>query len=237
VVGTLVASGGTMLLTTADQRQYTFNSSGQLVTITDRNGNTQTLTYSGTPAALSKVTDSNGRYIQITYAGGLVASVQDSAGRTVSYSYTGGLLTSVTDVRGKTWSYGYGTSYNWLTSATDPLGNTLVATTYDTSSGRVSSQTDAAGKTVSYAWGTGSATGTATVTDQNGKGWTYYWDGAYRLTDEVDPTGVRQSWTYNTANDVVSTSTTGGGQTVGQQLATYDTNGNMLTHTDAWNWS
>ncbi len=78
----------------------------RLLSITDRNGNTLTLNYSGTQ--LANVTDSIGRTVlTFTWTGSHVTQVADYSGRTVKYAYTNNNLTQVTDAANQNHGYSY----------------------------------------------------------------------------------------------------------------------------------
>jgi YD repeat-containing protein len=89
---------GWMLRTAADETE-TYNARGQLVSITDRAGRIQSLSYSDTatppdiapePGLLLKVTDPVGRSLRFTYdAFSRIATMTDPAGQAYRYSYQG----------------------------------------------------------------------------------------------------------------------------------------------------
>jgi YD repeat-containing protein len=86
---------------------FTYNSSGQLTSITDPNGATTTLAYSS--GKLQTVTDPSGRSLTFAYGeNGLASSVTDPMSREIQYSYDdSGNLTSVTDPLGDVTSFTY----------------------------------------------------------------------------------------------------------------------------------
>ena len=90
-----------------------FDANGNLTSITDRNGNTTTLTYSS--GVLASITDKNGRTTTITSTGGLITAVTDPMGRTYTLTYTSGLITSIADPLNNSWSFTYDTSGRMLT--------------------------------------------------------------------------------------------------------------------------
>ncbi|MEM8585463.1 MAG: RHS repeat-associated core domain-containing protein [Bacteroidota bacterium] len=103
-----------------------------LRSVTDRNGNTVTLTYQGTN--LTAVTGTAGRTLSFTYDNSsgisLLAAVTDPLGRQINFmSNTSAKdLIQYTDAEGKTTSYGYATgegSSHLLTNITLPNGNTI----------------------------------------------------------------------------------------------------------------
>jgi YD repeat-containing protein len=84
-------------LTLESQTGYKFaGSSGRLESVTDRNSNATTLSYTG-EGRLEKITDPAGRVIKLAYNGeGLVESAEDPMKHVVKYTYESGNLASVT---------------------------------------------------------------------------------------------------------------------------------------------
>lgn len=117
--------------------KYDFGADGLLEKITDTSGNEITLTYND--GQLIKVLGPFSASLDIEWADGKIAKVKDSAGRSVSYGYEKGNLTRVTDVCGKNWLYSYDGDGHGLSKKIDPIGNVIVANTYDRF-GRVVSQ-------------------------------------------------------------------------------------------------
>ncbi len=118
-----VASPQSWLLTTKDGTEFTFSygtTQGTLLqTIADRYGNQVTLTRSGGQTGdITKISSSNGRYINLTYTTingkDVITQAKDNANRTTSYGYTtyGGINTSLTS---STDLNGYNTTYTWYT--------------------------------------------------------------------------------------------------------------------------
>lgn len=115
---------GSFTLKTLDEESYRFNSSGRLLSISDRSGNALNLGY-----------DSSGRLIRLTDAvGRQVSPDRDGAGRVITirlpgnvqmgYTYdASGRLGGYTDARGQTTTYTYDAS-GWLERITDPRGKT-----------------------------------------------------------------------------------------------------------------
>ncbi|MFJ4410939.1 RHS repeat domain-containing protein [Streptomyces sp. NPDC088910] len=129
-------SDGTYTLTDhASQTKQTFDSSGKLTKITDRNGNATTLGYSGAlPGSIVatrgtttqrtgvyanasghvttlKQTASDGSVRTVTYtvnSSGDLASVKDTLNRTTSFGYTAHKLTSITNPGGGITEFAYG---------------------------------------------------------------------------------------------------------------------------------
>ncbi len=122
---------GTYNLWTPDGGNEKFSSAGRLQTITDKNGNALTLTYSnGNSPLLTKVADATGKALTFTYdASNRITSVKDPANRQVSYAYSASNgLTSVTDplLNKSQYTYYSGTPI-YLKQIVDPVGkSTLV---------------------------------------------------------------------------------------------------------------
>jgi YD repeat-containing protein len=127
----------TMTFQNGEQRLFD-NTSGNLIAIIDRNGNTTQLSYNSV-GFLATVTDPVSRTLSFTYGNSsfpaLVTSVTSSAGITVSYSYdTQGRLTQVTEPDGSTYNFQYNTQ-SLISAVVDSQGVVLESHTYD-SSGR-----------------------------------------------------------------------------------------------------
>src|SRR5258708_2091303 len=132
---------------------YTFDSSGALIKIEDRNGNALTVTTPVNGAA--SVTDGLGRTLTFTYgANGKLAKVQDQTGRSVSFAYTGNDLTQVTDANGKVETYAYttaGSIVGLLTARTLPLGNKPFTQVWD-GTAKVTKKSDSRGSARTYVY-------------------------------------------------------------------------------------
>lgn len=152
-------NAGGWLLTLRDGTQYTFpESAGQsnpakqaLIGITDRNGNSITLTRDGN-GNLTQITSQTGRQITLQHdSSNRITSATDNLGRTVSYTYDGsGRLSTVTDANGGVTTYTYN-GQNQLVTVTDPRNIVYLTNQYD-SGGRVSQQTLADGSVYKFAW-------------------------------------------------------------------------------------
>jgi RHS repeat-associated protein len=103
----LEKSGSNYIYTLPDQNKLEFNSSGQLVKETERNGNSNTFTYNGSKQ-LEKVKDGDERLLTFKYNGsGLVESITDPMSHVIKYEYSSGNLLNVT-IEGKTrWEFEY----------------------------------------------------------------------------------------------------------------------------------
>lgn len=135
--------------------QRTFDlTSGKLLSISDRNGNTSTLSYDAS-YRLVKVTDPASRRLYFTYANPssfLVTGVTSDFGVSLSYAYDQlGRLTQVTKPDTTKVSFQYDNN-GYITSVLDNNGKVLESHTYDSSGrGLTSSRAGGAeGITVSY---------------------------------------------------------------------------------------
>ncbi len=242
-IATLSYNSGTSTWTFVRQGRdtYTFNSSGQLTSETDRNGYTTTLSY--TSGNLTTITDPASRTLTLGWTGGDITSLTDSnvSGntRTVTYGYTGGTLTSVTDVNGGVTDFAYDGSHRMTlmrapnfhgdgalgagpsTCASTPTSHT-VNNHYD-GSGRVDCQWDAKGQktTLGYSGDPESAGGgTTVVTDPSGNAVEDGYEYGLR-TFEIRGYGTSAAATTSYTYDPTTTALT----------ATMDPNGNVTTYT------
>jgi len=125
----------TITFKNGEQRLFD-NSTGHLISIIDRNGNTTNLSYDGS-GRLVTVTDPVSRHLYFTYGSGgasyLVSEVTTDVGITISYSYDSmGRLSQVTEQDSSTFNFAYN-SQSLITAVTDSMGNTLESHTYDSS--------------------------------------------------------------------------------------------------------
>jgi RHS repeat-associated protein len=206
-----------------DQAKYSFNSSGRLLSLVDRNGKGLTFNYDAN-GRLNQIQDASGRLITFTYnASNLISRVATPDGRHADFAYTSGRLTSVTDVRGKVWTYAYDAGGR-LASLLDPNSSYRYRNTYDSSTGRLTSQQDALGKITTHAWD--KTTQTATITDARGKVWKdVYSNNA--LVKRIDPLTNATAYEYDSDLNLSRLTDARGNATV----MSYDARGNLLSRT------
>jgi YD repeat-containing protein len=148
-------------LTLEDREVYKFaGSSGRLESITERLGNTTTMTYNG-GGQLEKVTDPSGRSLKFAYNGeGLVKSATDPMEHTIEYGYKEGALISVSQPNEPTvarWKFAYeapgheGEHTAQLIEIVDGRGG-KTAYKYN-GAHRVKSETDPRNHTTAYEYG------------------------------------------------------------------------------------
>lgn len=211
-----------------------FSSTGQLLSVADRNGHTTTLQYSGTK--LATVTDSAGRQLSVTWTGARITAVA-SGGRSVSFAYNDGAgnLTDYTDVGGGVWRFTYDGHLLKTMRRPGQAGVTppaVVTNIYD-ALGRVTSQTDELGRLTTLNYATVSATvSRTTVTDPDNHVTVEEYTNYVRtkLTRGVAPSA--STWAFETDPYTLGiTKVTDPLNRVTR--ASYDRHGNMTSYTDA----
>ncbi len=232
------------IYTNSDDQKETYSANGEmdgkLLSITDRAGLVQTLSYSCntvsatcpvvTPLTIAprsdlliKVTDNRGHSLNFTYDNmNRIASMTNSAGGVTSYTYStdgSNNLASVTypDGKVKTYHYENTTFGNALTGITDENGVRYASYFYD-ALGRATSEFLAGGAdTASLVFNTdASGNPSSTVlTDARGSARTYNFTTIFGV---VKSTGQSQPG--------------GSGCSASSSAITYDTNGNVSSRTD-----
>jgi RHS repeat-associated protein len=249
VQATLVKEGSTYVYTLPDQTKMDFNSSGKLISETDRNGNAITMSYN-TEGELESVKDGDGRKLTFAYNGeGFVESAKDPLGHTVKYTYASGNLTSVTQPGEASlrWQFEYNSEHE-MTEKTDGRGHTV--TTKYNSAHQATSQTDAMGRKHKWEystteWGYPKTTieepnGSTTVewfnnamlpvvvTRASGTSYatstTYEYNEAYEVISLTDPDGHTTTYGYDAAGDRTSEKNANGNETKWAYDSTHDIN-------------
>ncbi len=209
-------------LITADDTIETYNTSGKLLSISNREGRAQNLAYDSN-GRLSTVTDDIGRALSFTHDGSSrIKTLTDPAGGMTQYTYDAtSNLTSVTYPDGKVRSYHYNESAytsntnlpHALTGITDENGVRFATYTYDAQGRAV--VTEHAGGVERYVLGYSTDGSNTMVTDPLGSQYTHYFQtilGVARSTGQSQPAGSGCSAASNSM--------------------TYDVNGNVASRTD-----
>lgn len=188
----------TYTLTTADQTVYQYNSSGQLLSITDINNNTLQLTYSS--GSLVGIVGPGGKEIRITMQAGKIAQVQDPLGRIIKYEYdSSNRLTKVVGLGGTTiYSYNqYG-----ITSIIDANNHKQVENVYD-QFGRVIQQTDAEGNVSNISYNDAERINTV-LRSASGQRISYSYNDDLFVTKEMYADGSYKSYSYDEHGNVAT---------------------------------
>jgi len=179
---------GTYSIARKDGLTYEFDATGKITSISDRNGNTLTYSYTLVPGAgerLTGITDPVGRLVTLTYdPAGRLTQVADWEGRAYQYAYDArGNLALVTDPAGKRTAYRYD-AYHQLTSVADKVGRETLVSLVD---GKCLSITNALGQVTSFVYDpVGRGT---TVTDSRGRSTLLEYDQAGSLAKRTDALG------------------------------------------------
>jgi YD repeat-containing protein len=225
--------------TAADQSVESYDAAGKLTAIADRNGYTQTLTYSdaSTPTAIApaaglliRVTDSFGRQLNFTYdassrlstltdpAGGLYQYAYDADNNLSSVTYPDDTPTDVTDNPRKTHVYAELANTanvsqpHALTGIIDENNKRYATYSYDAQGRAISSEHAGGAGRVSLAY---NADGSTTVTDALNTPRTYHFQ---TVLGVVKPAGSDQP--------------AGSGCGASASALSYDANGNVVSRTD-----
>lgn len=201
-----------------------FDTYGMLSSVTDRHGNTTTISYDGS-WHISSITSPSGETYQFTTdEEGRITAILLPSGATLAYTYdNNGNLTAYTNANGNTVRYEYDSNH-YMVSWSDANGNRIVANQYD-AKGRVVAQTDGEGYTSTLVYGDNQTT----VTDNKGNVATYYFNSNHYTTKIVYADGSVEMKSYNADNQLASETDKAGNTT----SYTYDERGNLLTTTRA----
>jgi RHS repeat-associated protein len=223
VYDSLIVTGSGIELVRPSRIRLSFDPSGLVQSIRDRNGNAITLTYSG--GALSQFTDAGGRPFSVTTASGKVLLIQDILGRTWRFDYDGsGYLQRFTDARGNATQFEYD-GQGRLTRVVDPRGSDALRCTYG-SDGRVATQTDAANGTTLFSYD--DANLRTLVTNPLGGTQIHVRDSGSRLIADIDERGDSTVFVYDANHNRISVKDGRGNLTRYE----YDTRGNVVRVTD-----
>ncbi|WP_240435772.1 RHS repeat domain-containing protein [Ralstonia solanacearum] len=187
----------------------TYDTSGKLQSVRDRNGRTTTLAYNAANQ-LTTVTASSGRSLAVAYdSQNRVASVTAPGGAVTGYGYNGaGILSTVTHPDGTTRQYLYedGRFPAVLTGIIDENGNRYATYAYDSQARAISSTLAGGANPYQFQYGDNYQT---TITDPTGKTSVYTFlkqNGVLLPTSISAPCGLcgstRQSSTYDANNNL-----------------------------------
>ncbi|MEI6331349.1 MAG: putative Ig domain-containing protein [Pseudanabaena sp. ELA645] len=225
-----VIFGNRYFLTTKEGIVYEIDAStGDLVTVSNPNGNKLSFSDAGITASTSLSTGSD--TVSIAFARdaqGKITTVTDPLGQVVQYQYDAkGDLVGVTDRENNTtlFKYAQPSRDHFLTEVVDPLGRSGVKNEYD-AQGRLKYIYDVNGNPVEMAYDPN--TSKQTVTDARGYSTTYIYDNRGNVLTEIDAKGGVTTRTYDDDNNLLS-ETDADGVT---NTYTYDANRNLLTSTD-----
>lgn len=240
---TLTESGGTYTYVRQQTTTYTFNSSGSLTSISDPNGETTTLSYSS--GILATVTNPSGQTLTFAFGtNGLVSSVTDPMSRVTQYGYdSAGNLITVTDPMSHVTSFTYGTgsAAHLLLTLTLPNGQTggpdagdSYTNTYN-SSGQVLTETDPNANVTTFSYSGNNYSddgGTTTITDPDATVTADDFIDGEMASSAVGSSTGSATWLYgydqNTFGQNSEVDPDGNSTS-----ATFDTNGNMTSSTNA----
>ncbi len=206
---------------------------GAAVSISDRHGNTVTLTRE-LDGRLMRVVSPGGRYIHFIYGTyDHILGAVDSGGRAVAYDYDEiGRLIKATDAAGKYEVYTYD-EYGGMLTLQDRRGGLTTTNEYDANL-RLSKMTFADGSTNLFAYQVGpdDKVVQTDVTDERGIVTRMQFDGAGHVTALTQALGLPQQQVSTTVRDPVTGLITSHTDATGRTSAyTYDAKGNQLTHT------
>lgn len=212
----------------------TYTAGGDIASITDALGNTETYTYSG--HSLTEFRDKNGHTTSYTYnALGLPVTVTDALGNQTTYAYDDkGWQLSVTDAEGGVTSFEYD-AVGRIVAEHTKVSDSATATTRHTYSkaGKLLKTVDALGGETSYEYNANGFTtstkdalgGTVTTeygtngeplkrTDANGNETTYEYDkDTAQLVSVTDAEGNETRYTYNDRGLLIQTTDAEGNAT------------------------
>jgi YD repeat-containing protein len=123
----VISTGQYILRRKKGNLTYAFSSDGKLQTISDANGNTLALTYTG--GLLTQVSNNFGKSLLISYNNNRISSITDPKGQSILYTYSNGDLTNVTYPDANSFSYAY--SNHDLTDKYDTNNNLIGHWGYD----------------------------------------------------------------------------------------------------------
>jgi len=225
---TLAENGSGYLWEKKDKTRYQFNAEGALQTITDRNGNTISLTHDGS-GRLTAITDTAGRVYSLIYDGsGHITSISDPTGRTVAYHYdTNGNLIQVTDPAGTVTTYEYNDPNDPYNITKQTIGGSFIYTySYDDQDRCIQAQGPNGENGEAFEYHPEDSY--TVITDARGQTRTKYYNGYGEVTRIVYPDSSEETFTWD--EDLNRTSATKQDGATWQYE--YDGRGNLTKVTD-----
>lgn len=253
-------SDGSWTFTRHHDEIFTFDSTGRLVSIADRNGYATTLTYGAD--GLDHVVDDAGHRLDFTWAGGRVATISDVSDpanpRTMKFTYTNGDLTEFDDIGGGAWPMTYDDAHRLTTVQSPRLAGGTSARHFDyDAQGRVDWEEDPLGRRTTLHYDDPQAGATRIVDPAGNARVDYYDDLGQRtavttgydtsdastthyvydqrtgmVTDRIDGRGKHWTTTYGDTTHPFSPTKTI--DPLGRQRSmTYTAQGDLATVTDA----
>jgi len=206
-------------LTAEDGTKYIIDQFAGLQQVTDRNGNTLSISPSG-------IVSSTGKGAAFNRDGqGRITSIVDPSGSFLSYTYdASGNLASAKDRTGNITTFEYDADHN-LVAINDPRGLRDVEYIYD-SDGRLVGSTDANGHAISYAHNLGAQEDV--ITDQLGNVTIWDYDADGNIVKETDALGGVTLRTFDAHDNKLSETNPLGNTT----KYTYDSSDNQTSVTD-----
>lgn len=175
-----------------ERKQYFYDSTGRLIRIEDRNGNSIWFRYVG--RTLREISFPGGQFLKFTYEAGKISSITDVIGRKTVYHYDGEFLTRVEYPNRGSIRYAY-TSEGYLKAITDQNGHTYIQNEYD-SKGRVTRQLLANGQEYTMLYDEGRRVNTF-LTPSIGKRIEYHYNRDRLLVKTVYTDGTMEERGYD----------------------------------------
>lgn len=227
------------VLTGRDGTVYLFDSNYQLLNILDRFGNVTTLGRDADNNPVS-VTDPAGRVTQINYANQRISTITDPGGNVNSFAYDqawslAAVVSPTSGTATASWQYAYDPTSHMMVQKTDPNGN-ISEYAYDNNqrntlvlgpdnfppfSSLLYPDTPM-GIGIIY------ATGSTSVTRENGGTWSYGLSSVHDLTSMTDPAGNGTTYTYDGDSRVQSETLPVDAVTSYVHEYQYDADGNVI---------
>jgi len=210
---------GYFTLIRKDSRSYTYDGSGKLIFVSDRNNNTITVKYS-TDGLIEKIVSPGGKVLTFKYEQGKISEIEDYTGRKIVYRYNGDKLISAVLPNKGEFIYGYEGSF--ITSITDANGRQYVTNKFD-EKGRVVRQCVNEQDIVDIKYYTDNNE-TVFIYRSTGDMERYRYNDQGLLIETIHRDGTREYFTYDEYGNRNS-ETDRNGKTI---LRVYDNKGNLL---------